>query len=118
MLMRKQRWWARVTRFWDGLFSFGDGWLGKRRRHLRHTKKRAYSPSLEQLEDRRVPVFVGFSSGDYTVDEFTSSKDITVILSASSSLTVTVQYSTSNGTATAGSDYTSVSGTLTFSPGE
>ena len=31
---------------------------------------------------------------------------------------VTVHYATSNGTATAGSDYTAASGTLTFGPGE
>ena len=30
----------------------------------------------------------------------------------------TIQYSTSNGTATAGSDYTAASGTLTFNQGE
>src|SRR5262249_47098764 len=41
-----------------------------------------------------------------------------VSLSAASSHSVTVSYSTSNGTATAGSDYTSTSGTLTFSPGQ
>ena len=33
-------------------------------------------------------------------------------------LEVTVDYQTQNGTATAGSDYTSTSGTLTFAPGE
>lgn len=42
----------------------------------------------------------------------------TVSLSAVSAGTVTVAYATSNGTATAGSDYTAASGTLTFSPGE
>lgn len=38
-------------------------------------------------------------------------------LSAASSKTVTVSYATANGSATAGSDYSSVSGTLTFFPG-
>jgi hypothetical protein len=33
-------------------------------------------------------------------------------------LRVTVAYTTANGTATAGSDYTATSGTLTFAPGE
>jgi subtilisin family serine protease len=42
----------------------------------------------------------------------------TVTLSASSTQTVTVAYTTANGTATAGSDYTAGSGTLTFAPGE
>ena len=39
-------------------------------------------------------------------------------LSAASGQTVTVNYATANGTATAGSDYTAASGTLTFAPGE
>ncbi|MBN1510139.1 MAG: DUF4347 domain-containing protein [Sedimentisphaerales bacterium] len=42
----------------------------------------------------------------------------TVALSPSSAQTVTVNYATSNGTATAGSDYTATNGTLTFSPSQ
>lgn len=42
----------------------------------------------------------------------------TVTLTAPSSGTVTVDYSTRNGTAQAGSDYIATSGTLTFAPGE
>ena len=41
----------------------------------------------------------------------------TVSLSKASDKTVTVGYSTANGTATAGQDYTAKSGTLTFAPG-
>src|SRR5206468_6134901 len=41
---------------------------------------------------------------------------LAVTLSAPSSQTITVNYATANGTAAAGSDYTSVSGTLTFNP--
>ncbi len=41
----------------------------------------------------------------------------TVSLSAASTSQVTVAYATSNGTATAGQDYTAKSGTLTFAPG-
>ena len=40
-----------------------------------------------------------------------------VTLSLPSNVTVTVNYATSDGTATAPSDYTATSGTLTFSPG-
>jgi len=42
----------------------------------------------------------------------------TVTLSAVSGRTVTVNYATANGTATAGSDYAAAGGTLTFLPGE
>jgi hypothetical protein len=41
-----------------------------------------------------------------------------VFLSAPSTETITVAYATSDGTATAGADYTAASGTLTFAPGE
>lgn len=41
----------------------------------------------------------------------------TATLSKASDKTVTVGYATANGTATAGSDYTAASGTLTFAPG-
>lgn len=42
----------------------------------------------------------------------------TVTLSAPSGQPVTVNYTTANGSATAGSDYVAASGTLTFAPGE
>lgn len=42
----------------------------------------------------------------------------TVTLSSASTQTVTVAYATADGTATAGSDYTAASGTLSFAPGE
>lgn len=42
----------------------------------------------------------------------------TVTLSTPAGVPVTVNYSTANGTAFVGSDYTAVSGTLTFAPGE
>lgn len=41
-----------------------------------------------------------------------------VTLSAPSGRTVTVQYATADGTAAAGSDYTTLSGTVTFNPGQ
>ena len=44
--------------------------------------------------------------------------DFVVTLSRAASGTVTVDYATADGTATAGADYTAASGTLTFDPGE
>jgi hypothetical protein len=48
----------------------------------------------------------------------TSPLSFPVSLSPASSKTVTVHYATSNGTATAGSDYVATSGTLTFAAGQ
>ena len=52
-----------------------------------------------------------------TTDE-TGTLSATVSLSGASSEDVTVNYATSNGTANAGSDYTSTTGTLTFAAGD
>ena len=60
------------------------------------------------------------SIGDVAVPEGntgTSTATFTVSLSAASGQTVTVNYATANGSATAGSDYVTASGTLTFPPG-
>jgi len=51
-------------------------------------------------------------------DSGTASATFTVTLSAASGQTVTVGYATAAGTATAGNDYSTSSGTLTFDPGE
>ena len=48
----------------------------------------------------------------------TSNLGFTVTLSKAATSTVTVKYATSNGTATAGQDYTAGSGTITFSAGQ
>ena len=55
---------------------------------------------------------------EFTGGSGTSLASFVVTLAAPSTQTVTVQYATSNGTATAGLDYISVAGTVTFAPGE
>jgi hypothetical protein len=58
---------------------------------------------------------------DVTVNEGntgTSQATFTVMLSNSSSQTVTVNYATSDGTATAGVQYVATNGTLSFTPGQ
>jgi YD repeat-containing protein len=60
------------------------------------------------------------SIGDVTIregDEGTGNIVFTVTMSAPSGWTVTANYATANGTATAGSDYASTSGLLSMSPG-
>lgn len=58
------------------------------------------------------------SINDVTVTEAAGTASFTVTLSTASGQIVTVAYATANGTATAGSDYTAASGTLTFNPDE
>ncbi|MDI1287876.1 MAG: Calx-beta domain-containing protein [Reyranella sp.] len=68
-----------------------------------------------------VPTPPGLSVADATVVEGSSgSHDLafTVTLSAAATSPVTVAYATANGTATAGSDYAALAGTLTFAAGE
>ena len=58
-------------------------------------------------------------NGQTVVEGSTTTQTLSynVTLSSSSTQTITVQYSTANGTALAGLDYTTTSGTLTFNPG-
>ncbi len=81
------------------------------------------SPTLATLtiDDDDDPPAVRFSSADYPAAENGGPATITVTLSAASGLTVTVNYATSDGTASpavAGSDYVAASGVLTFAPGQ
>ncbi len=61
---------------------------------------------------------VQFVSSEYYISEDGGSATITVSLSTAASQTVTVDYSTSDNTATSPTDYQATSGTLTFSPGQ
>ena len=61
---------------------------------------------------------VSLSVADASAKESSGEIAFAVSLSAASRDEVTVDYATSDGTALAGSDYTSASGTLTFQPGD
>lgn len=67
------------------------------------------------LNDDTVP---GFSIADVTASEADGNMLFTVTLSAPASQAVTVDFTTTANTATAGSDYTATSGTLSFGIGE
>jgi len=56
-------------------------------------------------------------TGPAVIDEAAGTATYTVTLTNPSASAVTVNYATANGTATAGSDYTANTGTLTFAPG-
>ncbi len=78
----------------------------------------ALNPALLTIIDNEGPARVSLSAADYTVNEAAGNATITVMLNRPDVSAVTVDYATSDGTATAGSDYTATSGTLTFAPGE
>ena len=61
---------------------------------------------------------IQFSSASYSVSENGGSATIAVSRTNAPAGSVTVNYATADGTATAGSDYTSASGTLAFAEGE
>lgn len=62
---------------------------------------------------------VGISIGDAEVDENAGAPlAFAVALSRAASSSLTIDYATSDGTATAGADYTAASGTLTIAEGE
>ena len=52
-----------------------------------------------------------------STNETAASTNLVATLSAASGKPITVDYATSDGTATAGSDYTAATGTITFAPG-
>ena len=64
------------------------------------------------------PGVLQFSSATYSVNENGGSITITVNRTNGSTEAVAVNYATSNGSATAGSDYTATSGTLNFAIGQ
>lgn len=61
---------------------------------------------------------VHFTDSNFRVNEDTGDATVAVALDQASANTVTVNYATSDGTLTAGTDYDAASGTLTFQPGE
>ena len=77
------------------------------------------SDTLRVIDADPAPV-LGLAAGTVTVDEDSGTATLTVeMVSTLASLrTMTVDYATSDGTASAGTDYTATSGTLTFVPGD
>ncbi len=78
-----------------------------------------YNATSFSLKALQVPPLL--TIGNATIAENNAggiSLNFPVTLSFASDETVTAAYATSNGTATAGKDYTATSGTLTFAPGQ
>ena len=80
----------------------------------------AFRPDVETLEDRLTPAAM-LAMGDVTILEGntgTQNALVNVSLTEPHGNSVTVNYNTAAGTAVAGSDYTAVSGKLTFAKNE
>ena len=81
---------------------------------------RAAARVIERLEGRTLFSVPTISVGDFYAAEGnvgTRTFSFPITLSAASDQTVTVQYATADGEATAPSDYVATAGTVTFAPG-
>lgn len=78
----------------------------------------AYTYVINDDDSPPLLPYAGFAGSSSTVAESAGTQIVEVSLSAPAVSSATVDYSMANGTATAGSDYTTSSGTLTFAPGE
>jgi hypothetical protein len=78
----------------------------------------AQSSATLTITDNDTGGTIQFSAATYSVNETGGSAAITVSRSGGSASNVTVDYATSNGTATAGLDYSSAASTFTFNAGE
>ena len=72
------------------------------------------SATVTILDDDSMRSTFIFSPSSYTVDESAGTVRVTVVRSGGLGLVASVNYSTSEGSGRAGSDYTATSGTLTF----
>ena len=76
------------------------------------------STALLTITDNDLGGAIRFSAASYSVNESLASATITATRTGGTGGPVTVDYQTSGGTATPGSDYTTASGPLTFAAGQ
>lgn len=115
----------RPGRLWDNLFAFCEGgWDALRSCTSGLSRRCGPLPrprrvlALELLESRELLSAVQFSATSFEVNESQGTATVTVALDQASASPVSVNYTTMDGSATAGSDYAATSGTLTFAAGE
>ncbi len=76
------------------------------------------SATITILDDDSSQATIGFSQDSYDVDEGAGFANLTVTRSGGLGVQTTVNYSTSDGTALAGVNYVSSTGSITFNAGE
>jgi uncharacterized repeat protein (TIGR01451 family)/uncharacterized delta-60 repeat protein len=91
-------------------------YLGSENIPLGNALGRAIAP-FTVVDDSQKTNYIGFISSSFTVNESATNAVITVIRTNGLAGTVTVQYSTLDGTGINNVNYRSVSGRLTFAPG-
>ena len=119
---RQQRHRRRGHRRGDGPDLRAGGW-GTRARRSRcgwtFTDDRGADEMLVSAATAAVAAAGALSVADAEAsEEEDATLDFAVTLAPAADAAVTVDYATSDGTATAGADYTAASGTLTFEPGD
>jgi YD repeat-containing protein len=107
--------WLRHIRFWDNLLNYWQDRAARARRKIaRLLRKRrplpAFVPRVENLEVRWLPSTLQFVQGTFTVNENVGTASFEVERTGSTSSTDEIEYDTSNGTATAWTNYEAVSG--------
>ena len=117
--------WQKLDRLYNVFLAYAEGGLDAVRQLWRQittyqrlpVKPKQLLPSFELLEDRQMPTTVQLSANAYSIPETASNVTLTATLDASSGSNVTVQYASSNGSALAGTDYSTASGTATITAG-
>jgi len=122
--------WIGLDHFWDSLFCYWEDAAKHARRRLERfllatdkriprclPRPRAHL-AVEGLENRLMMTTVQFSAATFSTLQNSGTVTVTVTLDALPSSNVTVNYGTSDNTAFASRDYTTTSGTLTFTPSD
>jgi Calx-beta domain len=124
--------WLRLRRHWDHLMAWARQLAeaaGQQAAGLFQpgffsgipTRRRSFNPQLEILELRTLPSVFGFSQSNYAgVVGGPESTEVTVTVKRAGSTVgpATVDYASSDNTASAGVDYTAVSGELDYANGQ
>ena len=76
------------------------------------------SSAMLQITDDEIPTRVGFTQAEYEIDERAGVATVTIRRSGGPEGRVVLDYRTTTGTATAGSDYQPVEGSLSWADGE
>jgi len=77
----------------------------------------SYNTNVVTITDNDI-AYIGFAAASGSVNELDDDITVNVYRTGVTNTTVSVAYFTTNGTASAGSDYTAASGVLSFAPGQ